>query len=242
MFTTIGAILEGGSRHAPAPAPVRRGSSLRGRCEGSFWRPTTRQAVRRVLLAARRYDLVERARGRRNGPLGHIALEVLELLANLVSYRTGRLEPSHEYLMRTLRRSRDAVVRALRALREHGFLDRLRRYEPTGQEGRGPQVRQVSNAYRLSLPARAMRMLGRLVQAPPMPEDLSHAQETRRAEMDLHRASLPLDELARFEVNDGPLATVLASLGRAVQQRESASRSESKTKKNTRREPPPRTA
>jgi hypothetical protein len=67
--------------------------------------------------------------------------------------------------MRKLRRSKDAVVRALQALRAHGFLDWLRRYVPTGQEGRGPQVKQTSNAYRLSMPARAMRLLGRLADA-----------------------------------------------------------------------------
>ena len=64
-----------------------------------------------------------RQAGRRRGPLGHVGLEVLELLANLVSYRSGRLEPAITYLMGKLKRSKDAVVRALAALREHGFLD-----------------------------------------------------------------------------------------------------------------------
>ena len=49
-----------------------------------------------------------------------MALEVLELLGNLVSYRSGRLEPSLQFLMTTLKRSKDAVVRALAALREIG--------------------------------------------------------------------------------------------------------------------------
>ncbi|HRM75333.1 MAG TPA: helix-turn-helix domain-containing protein, partial [Paracoccus sp. (in: a-proteobacteria)] len=61
----------------------------------------------------------------------------MELFANLVDFRTGRLEPAIETLMRMLRRSRDAIVRALKALRSHGFLDWLRRYVPTGNEGRG---------------------------------------------------------------------------------------------------------
>ena len=231
MFTPIGDLLTGAPAGA-APRPVRRGSRLAGRCEGTFWRATSRQEVRRILLAARRFDLVGRGAGRRNGPLGHVALEVLELLGHLVHYRTGRLEPSLEYLMRTLRRSKDAIVRALRALRDHGFLDWLRRYVPTGQEGRGPQVRQTSNAYRLALPAQALRLLGRLLQTPPLPDDISHAQEQHRAEQEAHRASLPLDELALLEVEDTRLGRLLASLGRAVQERESARQAQSKTKKN----------
>ena len=152
MMKQIGAVLGGPSPRADRH-PVRRGSRLAGTCEGAFWRRTDRQEMRRVVLAAQRYDLAERQRGRRNGPLGHVGLEVLDLLANLVSYRSGRLEPSIAYLMGKLRRSKDAVVRALAALREHGFLDWLRRHEAVElAEGPGPRVRQVSNAYRLSLP------------------------------------------------------------------------------------------
>ena len=229
MLTSIGMILEGLPRAATRIA-VRRGSHLAGRCEGTFWRATDRQEVRRIILAARRYELVERKHARRNGPLGHVALEVLELLGNLVRYKTGRLEPSLEYLMETLRRSKDAIVRALQSLRVHGFLDWLRRYVPTGQEGRGPQVKQTSNAYRLSMPARAMRLLGRLLQSPPVPDDVSHAQDVRKAELDAYRTGLPLSELALFEVDDGPLAQVLARMGRSVQERESVRREELKAK------------
>ena len=230
MLTSIGLILDGSPKKA-SRIPVRRGSHLAGRHEATFWRATDRQEVRRIVLAARRYELTERRAGRRNGPLGHVALEVLELLGNLVRYKTGRLEPSLEFLMQTLRRSKDAVVRALRVLRTHGFLDWLRRYVPTGREGRGPQVRQTSNAYRLSMPARAMRLLGRLAQRPPVPEDVSHAQETRQAEVDAYCAGLPLNELALLKVDDGPLARLLAQLGSRVQERESARQTELKARK-----------
>jgi len=160
MFEQIGAVLE----RAPAErerTPVRRQSRARGRCEGVFWRRTNRQDVRTIVLAARRYELAGRQPGARNGPLGGVAIELLELFANLVDFRTGRLEPSIDTLMLKLRRSRDAIVRALKNLRAHGFLDWLRRYQPTGNEGRGPQVQQTSNAYRMSLPDRARQLLGR---------------------------------------------------------------------------------
>ena len=231
MFTPIGAALAGSAPPAPDRQPVRRHSRLVGRCEGVFWRGMSRQEVRRVLLAARHYELAGRSAGQRNGPLGHVALEVLELLGNLVSFRTGRLDPSLDTLMAKLRRSRDAVWRALRALRAHGFLDWLRRYEPTGQtEGRGPRVRQASNAYRMAIPPRAARLLGRMGEAPPLPEDVAHAREARAAELAAHKAGLPLDELALFEVASGPLAQALADMARKVQERESARRSESQAK------------
>ena len=231
MLTSIGAILDGAPA-GPAPQPVRRGSHRAGRCESTFWKPISRQEVRRICLAAHRYELAGRGAGRRNGPLGHIGIEILELLANLVSYRTGRLEPSVAFLMEKLRRSKSAIYDALHALRMHGFLDWLRRYEPTGQEGRGPQLRQTSNAYRLSLPAQALRCLGRLLQAPPLPDDVQHAQELQASETAAYRASLPLDEFALFEVEDDRLGQLLANLGRSVQERESARQSESQAKKN----------
>ena len=103
----------------------------------------------KIVLAARRFELVTRQPGARSGALGFVALEVLDFLANLVDWKTGRLDPSLDYIMGRLKRSRDAIVRALSALRAHGFLDWIRRYVPTGNEGRGPQVRQTSNAYRL---------------------------------------------------------------------------------------------
>ncbi len=191
-----------------------------------------------MVLAAKRYELAGRQAGRRRGPLGHVGLEVIDLLANLVSYRSGRLEPSLVYLMAKLKRSKDAVVRALAALREHGFLDWLRRVEMIEVvEGPGPRVRQVSNAYRLSLPARAVQLLGHWLAAPPLPDDVAQGREDRTAYLAEHKAALPLSELPLVEVEDDRLARVLGHLGRAVeararlvQERESASRSETRTK------------
>lgn len=226
MFAQIGAVLAG----APAErerTPVRRQSRAAGRCEGVFWRRTNRQEVRQIVLAARRYELACREPGTRNGPLGGVAIEVLELFANLVNFRTGRLDPSIDFLMLKLRRSRDAIVRALKALRSHGFLDWLRRYVPTGNEGRGPQVQQTSNAYRLSLPDRARQFLGRLGVTPPPPDDHAQAEAERAAEMEAHRASLPMDELALFDVGDNPLGQALARLARSIKQCESARQTES---------------
>jgi len=209
--------------------PIRRNSRLAGR-EGVFWRPMDRKDARRIVLAAKRFDLSGRATGARNGPLGGVAIEILELFANLMSQKTGRLDPSLEYLMRTLKRSRDAIVRALKALRAHGFLDWLRRYVPTGGEGRGPRVQQTSNAYRLFLPPAAARLLSRLGLAVPVPDDHSHRQQQREAELTAYAASLSNEQRALFVIEDDALAATLARLGAALdarKERESAKRSES---------------
>jgi hypothetical protein len=229
MLMPMAAALEGATAERER-IPVHRHSRAAGRCEGVFWRRTSRQDMQKILLATKRYELAERRPGSRSGPLGAVAIELVELFANMVDFRTGRLEPSIETLMRRLKRSKDAIVRALKALRTHGFLDWLRRYVPTGNEGAGPQVQQTSNAYRLSLPARALRLLGRLGMAPPPPDDHSHAQEARAAEIKAHQDSLPPDELPLFMMGDTPLARSFARLGMLMKQRESAKRTESQAR------------
>ena len=210
------------------PTPVRRHSHIRGRSEGRIWRPTTRKDVQAILKAAEIYNEAGlHEKGERSGPLGSVALDVLRLFVNLIDFRTGRLEPSITTIMDRLGRSRDTIVRALKNLRAHGFIDWLRHYEPTGNEGRGPQVQQTSNAYRLSLPEKARQFLGRFGKTPPPPDDYSAAQKARAAELGAYRKTLPLDELALFEAGDNPLGRALAALGKMVQKRESDNQTES---------------
>lgn len=218
-------------------APVRRNSRLAGHCEGVFWRRTTRQEARRIVLAARRFEIANKQPGCRNGPLGAVGVELLDLLANMVDYRTGRLEPSLDTLMGKLRRSRDAIVRALKALRQHGFIDWLRRYIPSETEGgKGPQIKQTSNAYRLSMPKKAEACLGRYGETPPLPEDHEQADADRETMMEAHRKTLDLDQLALFEVGDNRLGKALARLGNFIKQRESARQTESQARFSSKRQ------
>ena len=225
-FQRIDSVIDDTRAQGPAKErpPLRRNSRRAGSCEASFWRGTSRQDVQKVLMAAQKYERANRARGRRNGPLGSIALEVLALFANLVNFKSGRLDPSLDYITDKLRRSRDAVVRALKALRDHGFLDWLRRFESTSNDGRGPQVRQVSNAYRLSVPRRALALLGRWAGRPPAPDDDQAARADRAAMEAEHVATLDLAAFASFHVEDPNLAKALAQMGRAIDLRESARR------------------
>lgn len=215
----------------PDRAKVRRHSYARGR-EGVFWRPVKRQDMKKIVLAAKRYEIKTKAKGRRNGALGHIAIEILDYLTNLVDYRTGRLEPSLDYLMAKLCRSRDAIVRALKALRVHGFIDWIRRYVPTGAEGYGqPKYQQTSNAYRLSLPQRALRALGRYGQKAPAPDDFEQAQEDHAASVEKMLSSLSREDRIFEEMGaDNPLAQSLVRMSLGIKERESAKRSESQSK------------
>ena len=206
---------------------LRRHSRLAGR-EGTFWRGVKRQDARRIVLAARRYDVATKEFGKRSGALGSIAIEILDYMANLVDYRTGRLDPSIETLKRVLKRSRDAIVRGLKALRTHGFLDWLRRYVPTDNDGAGVQVQQTSNAYRMMMPKRALKLLGRYGQDAPAPDDDCHRRECAAQEIEEHRSSLSLAELPLFDMGaNSPLAQSLAKLGSLIQERESAKQTES---------------
>ena len=156
-----------------------------------------------------------------------MAIEVLEYFINLVDFRTGRLEPSIATIMVKVKRSRNAVVQALKALRQHGFVDWLRRYEPTGNEGRGPQVQQASNAYRLSLPEKARQFLGRFGKAPPPPADHGQDQRAWSEAIDAYKKTLPLDERTQLDAGDGPLGKALVNLARSIVKRESSNKTES---------------
>ena len=230
LFKRLGVLAQActGAR-AQGRTRLHRNSHRAGTCEATFWRSTTRQEVQKIIKAAQRYELHGRKPGRRNGPLGGVALEILALFGNLVSYKTGRLDPSLDWIMDKLKRSRDAVVRALKALRDHGFLDWLRRFEPTPNEGRGPQARQVSNAYRLFAPKRALALLGRWSGRPSLPDDDDLARADRKAIEAEHVASLNLGAFASFQCGDTPLGRALAQMGKAIDLRESAKRTESQS-------------
>lgn len=188
--------------------PVRRHSRPAGRCEGVFWRPFDRKAVSRVLQAAERFDALtrrNRKKGGRNGALGHIGRDVLRELLRLIDYRTGRLDPAIGTLAERLGYSVPAVVAALKRLRAAGFVDWLRRYVPTGETGRGPRVQQTSNAYRVSLPPQAAR----LIPAPaPLPDDFAHDREERAR------------RTAEAVFEDSPLGRSFARLGAVLSSRE----------------------
>lgn len=231
FFASVSTVLTGRTR--TAPQPVRSGSRRAGSFESSYWTPCKKVDMQKILLAARRYEIEGRGRGQRNGPLGTVALEVLALFISTIRFRTGRLDPSLTYLMSRLKRSKAAVVRALAALRDHGFLDWVRRYEPVERDGAGPQRRQLSNAYRLSLPKRAAKLIQRWFGRPAMPDDVLTAELERKQDYQHKMSSISLTEYVgivaaspRSTEHDAFAAALLETARNMDELRESAKRSE----------------
>lgn len=123
-----------------------------GKCEGNFWTRFDKSQIGAIMRVARELDRRTRKDGKKNGAIGHIAVDVLEALIWRVDNPTGRLEPSIEWICGRVKRSRAAVVAALSRLREVGLVQWLRRYVPVEGGAKGPQIQQTTNAYRIRLP------------------------------------------------------------------------------------------
>lgn len=188
--------------------PVRRESIPTG-TEADLWRPTNARHKAAALKAAERYERLNKPAGARNGPLGHVALDVLRALWGLVRFTDGRLDPSLDYLQKVTGRCRQAIVAALRRLRDHGFVRWRRRFVSVdGQRGvRGPQVQQTSNAYGLAIPAKAMALLTNTLP----PDFVPDCEAGRRAD-----AEAFAKECERQAFGDSPLGAAFAKLGAAL--------------------------
>lgn len=101
---------------------------------------------------AKEYDVIHKKKGERS-PLMANGIRVLEaLLRNFLDFKTGKLDPALTGLMKVTALSKNAVVDALKRLKEHGFLNWIRRSEKTTNVGEaGPQRQQATNAYYFDL-------------------------------------------------------------------------------------------
>lgn len=211
--------------------PVRRDSRHAGEREHRIWRPLggtkqeARQFIGAVMKAAEFYDRNGKQPGKRNGPLGHIALEVLRALFRYADFKTGRLEPAIATVCGEIKRSRGAVVSAMARLKAHGFLDWIRRTEPTDNVGAGPQVRQITNAYGFDiarLPRSAAAWVRKILGKGPPPDCEVARQERGRAEVEAMLDTVSAEEQARFIAGDDALGDVLARIGRSLERRASS--------------------
>lgn len=199
--------------------PVRRNSYFPDdRRALAMWKPLDKKeaTVAERLTAAERYNRDMRKAGERRGPLGEIALEVYRLMHFEID-KKGRLDPAIDYIAKKIRRSRKAVVDALSRLRDHGFLDWVRRAEKVEEaEGqKGPQVKQISNAYVLKLPKLAMDFIrGRKGPEKPVCEEDRRA--THKAEKEEMVTSLPLQEVPAAYVEDNSLREILSRMGASL--------------------------
>lgn len=210
--------------------PCRRNSYNRGEREVRLWRPIaqTKSDAHRLIAArmkaAEFYDRRHKDKGKRNGPLGHIALEVLRELYRMVDFKTGRLEPAIETICNRIRRARAAVVAAMARLKAHGFLDWIRRTEPTENEGAGPQVRQITNAYWFGLPAYAAAWVKRVLGRGPAPDCELARREADQVETEAMLDTISLEEQTEFIAGrEGLVAQTLASYARSLSRNNASS-------------------
>jgi hypothetical protein len=196
--------------------PVRRSSYNVGEREDRFYKPIPKSEIFARMTAAKSYNRTHKEAGKRNGPLGHIGIEILEALYAMVCRRTGRLDPAIATICERVKRAPSAVCKALAALKQHGIIDWIRRTEPVDNPGRGPQVRQISNAYRLDLPAKARALVARMRGKAPVPVDDADRRAGDAAELQRMLESQPRREEMAMRFTDPNLAAWFARLGMAV--------------------------
>ena len=157
-----------------------------------------------LLRTAEEYDVVHKPKGAR-GPLMANGIRVLKtLLYRALDFKTGRLEPTIEWLAQAAGLARPTVVRALARLKAHGFLDWVRRSRKTGADGEfGPQRAQTSNAYFFDFARMNRRVLMRL-------EALLRAKALKV----LSKAAVPRENVGL--VCSSELASVLARIERKL--------------------------
>lgn len=169
----IGALasaLARGARTSRTFQPVRRDTRHAGDRELRRWRQTNmfgREEHNARMRAAEQFERDTKLPGKRNGALGHIALEVLRTFLRLRGRHGGRLDPTIRWVARTIRRARSAVSAALGRLKQCGFIDWDRRSRVVDDPSRPDQyVEQISNAYYLIQPPSVVQAVNRMLRRP----------------------------------------------------------------------------
>lgn len=163
-------VVPGKRARARSGQPVRRNSHHAGGAEVALWRahnmfPKTEHNAR--MRAAEEFEHETKLPGRRNGALGAIGLKVYRYLLRLRGKKNGRLDPTIRWVADHVHHARSAVAAAMKRLKDHGFLDWIRRCQPI--EDAQPdeqQTEQIANAYILPLPATASERVRRMLRRP----------------------------------------------------------------------------
>lgn len=214
-------------------APVRRNSLEAGTFEEVFWTTPAKGETDRLLHVARKtLDAARRLRrDARSGDrtltvvergiaqLTGSAVRVFEEILTLARLNRGRVYPSYDYLAEATGLGRATIGRALPILEAIGFLVRQRRFNRLKSEGPGPRYVQTSNAYRPLLPGSVRTYLPRWMRPAPLPDDAVQHHADHASETDRMLKTLSCQELARITA-DGPLGTILAKLGAAIDRNE----------------------
>ena len=193
--------------------PVHRDSRFAGTFENAWFRPMPSAERRGLVHAAIAYNQAFKVPGERYGPLGANGPAVLNALLEFMDRTTGWLDPAQATIAATLRIKRATVISTLAKLRAHGFAAWIRRIVQAGGQGvRGPQVEQTTNAYRLSVPDKAKRLLPWRFKA----------RATPACEAAHHRERAAATEAMRTDERVNPTAAVFAEAIAARKARDAA--------------------
>lgn len=158
------------------------------------------------MRAAEEFDDRTKQPGKRNGALGYVALKVYRAMLRLRSRKTGRLDPTYGQLADRLTLSRSAVFRAVQRLKQHGFLDWVRRTRPVDDpEPDGQYNEQISNAYILELRGAAAALVGMILRRPT--EKMRQIADAKRRKAESDALS---DEEFVASVADPELRSIIA--------------------------------
>jgi hypothetical protein len=195
--------------------PVRRNSKAVGSFEHRYWTRFDPKERNARMRAAEMHARSTKAAGKRNGELGHVALEIYRELMRMVCFKTGRLDPAIDTLRDRIKRSRSAVIEGLAQLQAAGFLDRQRRVEPVDNpDPFGPQVKQATNAYKLTLPKAAADLVRRLMRRPTEAQRAAAEERDREARTATALSEFETAELVAQAIAGGTSIGVhLRSLG-----------------------------
>ncbi|WP_313003814.1 hypothetical protein [Brevundimonas sp.] len=144
----------------PGPPSIRAGSKHASQVRHLRY---SREEGVRFIAALERYAETLRKPGQRTGAAGTIsfgAVRLAQVLMRLAVKYNGRVEPSVAWLAKQLNVACKSIHAWKGQLADHGFLRWERRYIHVGlPRQRGPQLKQTSNAYRLSLPKKAAELI-----------------------------------------------------------------------------------
>lgn len=215
MIALVHENLNSGVKRERSGQPVRRNSQNAGGQELALWRvhntfPKSEHNAR--MRALEEFERETKLPGRRNGAIGGIGLEVYRYLLRLRGRKNGRLDPTIRWIADAISRSRSAVAAALARLKEHGFLDWIRRCQPI--ENAAPdeqQAEQIANAYILQIPVTAKERIRRMLRRP---NEFVRAVAEKLARQRKLETSTVEEVIA--EVADPDLRAILARVRAAV--------------------------
>lgn len=131
-----------GRRARPTGSKVRANSPMYVGEEGDWFQRRSKHELQRSFARLRTLEQTARQKARvdrthaKNGAVGHVGIEIYGYLVGTIHRVTGQLDPAVATIARAIGRSIEAVNNGLKALRRVGFLDWVRRIEPTGVTAR----------------------------------------------------------------------------------------------------------